>query len=283
MSADSQILATKDIVAELCQIEDPTTQARALEDFMAARIPMFDRLAASLCRSNSVPPAKFAQDISAIVAQTAWVMLTEALANPSTLADIITWEAILYHRARPLVRSFTDKAEAPASGMVGARRRQREVAKTRTLLRTELSREPTHAEIIETTNTRIAATVADPARHSMVITAADLEAASVEPLNEGTAGEVPFDDDYLLHPVEGAKIVHEAVQRCHEHDEVLGQVASMWFDDAYSGGGPPVGADTITYIMSQLGLTRAQVRRHVERVREVAIEMLGSLGIESPG
>src|SRR5699024_4207311 len=91
----------------------------------------------------------------------------------------------LYVTARTRVRSHIDHAEAPASGMVAARRRGREVHKTLDAYYRQGRPEPPARQVVADTNTRLQARLGDTRRQGMVVTEADLTAlaapAPVEP------------------------------------------------------------------------------------------------------
>lgn len=286
MTAADQIprveTATTDVLRGIVSMPAGPERELAVESFIASRMPLFNRHGRGLCRINSVQPSKYLEDVTAIVAEVAWVMIREALEDPSVLDKIVTWEAILYRRARVRVRSYIDNNDHPASGMVTARRRHREVQKTRSLLRAELDREPTNQEIIAETNKRLAH-LKNASYQGMAISEEDLhlptQAADPE-LAMDTTSHVDFAEDYILHPAEGRAVVTKTIAACYEHNEVTGRVAELWMGDAYSSGGADVGTDTITHIGKVMAMSRPKVLAHVVEVRRIAIGVLAGMGIE---
>lgn len=273
--------STLDILADIAAMDEGSQREVAVHEFIKARMPMFTRQARGLCRINSVQPTKYLDDLTGMVAETAWEMIREALENPGSLAQIMTWEAMLYRRARVKVRSYIDRVEAPASGMTTARRRHREVQRTRSLLRGEKGAEPTDGEVIEATNARLAH-LKDAAYQGMTITHCDLQmpgSAGDPETSMETHQVVDFAEDYILHPVEGAQIVTRTIEACYEADFTAGTIAGLWMGDVYSSGGPGEGTDTITHICKELGLTRLMVQDYVIAVRKVAIEVLADIGV----
>lgn len=181
---------------------DGATQSAAVDELLRGCKPLFARYARALCRSNSVPATRYLDDIEALVAAEAWELITEAIADPDILDDIPTFEARLFVRVRPKVRSFVDRFESPASGMVAARRRVREVAKTRSQLR-RAGVEPKIETVIAETNARLRRTRKDAERQGMLVDVSTfIEAAPATPVNEYTARvPAPSASDVLFRQV----------------------------------------------------------------------------------
>lgn len=273
---------TIDILRAITSLPAGSERERQVESFIRARLRVFRRQARSLCRVNSVPVAKWGEDVEAIVAEAAWDLISRMINDPDALSSVITWEAILFRHARVRVRSFIDHAVSPASGMVTAHRRHRETERSRSVLRSELGREPSDEEIVATTNARVAA-LPNAAYQGRTVTSADLSVPGpAAELDEELAGEthVDFAEDYVIHPAEGRQFVADVIQAALEHDPDTGRVASLWMGDVYASGGLPEGTDTITHICRQLGLTRAKVRDHIASIRILGIELLYEIGVE---
>lgn len=282
VQAPEVTVSTLDILRGIVTMPAGPAREAAVNDFIAARLPMFTRQARGLCRINSVQVGTYLDDVAAIVAEVAWEMIREALDDPSTLERIITWEAILYRRARVRVRSYIDRTEAPAAGMTTARRRHREVQRTRSLLRGELDREPNDAEVITETNKRLAH-LKDAAYQGMAITEEDLRMPGQVADPELALEQhrvVDFAEDYILHPTEGRQVVARTIEACYRHDHATGKVAELWMGDVYSTGGPGEGTDTITHICQVMAMTRPRVQEHIGRVRRIAIDLLADMGVE---
>src|SRR5699024_10311495 len=145
------------------------------------------------------------------------------------LHGVITFEAICFRHARARVRSFTDKAVTPASGMTTAMRRHRKVQESRSRLRARLNREPTDVEAVDAAN-QMLAQLTDQHGRGMPITTADAspptEAADPETALAAQS-HLDFDEDFVLHPVEAPRVLEKVVRACHEDDETLGQVARL--------------------------------------------------------
>jgi len=271
---------TVEVLRGILGIEDPGHRHRELEIFVAERMPLYERYAVRLCRTNSAPISKHLEDVMGVVLESAWTVINDATEDPSLLDRTENWEAITFRRARWEVRKFLDRAVAPASGMTTARRRHRKVQEMRSKLRAELGREATDAEIIDAANQSLSH-LKDAANQGMVITAADLQLATqVSDVDAALDSftHVDFAEDYVIHPLEGRRIVEDVVNRCFEVDFTLGQAASIWMADVYTDGGAVAGTDTITHIGAELRLTANQVREYVSLIRRVALEILKEMG-----
>ncbi|MGC0252643.1 hypothetical protein [Pseudactinotalea sp. Z1748] len=274
-----------DVLADIAQMPTGPQREVAVEQFIAARLPLFNRYARSLCRTNSVPANDYLEDITAIVAEVAWEMIREALQDPGHLSKYMTWEAIHFRRARSKVRSYVDRTKTPASGMTTVMRRYREVQRTRSLLRGELDREPSDPEVVAETNKRLSH-LKDAAYQGMHITSADLQMP-------GQVGDpdialeshkvVDYAEDYILHPTEGATVVRQTITAAREHHPTTGRVAELWMGDVYAEGGPGEGTDTVTHICHVLALSRPAVQGHISQVRQLAVGVLAGMGVDLEG
>lgn len=255
--------------------------------FLAGRDRLYRRIGSGFLRNNSAR-AEHLEDVMAIVREVEWWMVGQALQDDTYLDRVQSWEAILRFNARPKVRSHLDHVRSPASGMVSAQRRFREIQRTRNEIRNARGvgdSEMSTGEVIRLTNERLAATRSDPTRQGMVVSAADV-AASRESLSFddtlGTAPTVPHvdsPDDCILHPAEGPVLVATVIERAYEVSLECGEVARMWMEDAYSSGGPPPATDTIAWIARGLGLRRDVVDAHVDVIRAIAVNYLRTIGI----
>ncbi|MCA5895112.1 hypothetical protein LEP48_17415 [Isoptericola sp. NEAU-Y5] len=272
----------------LAQVErivalDDAAYPAALTEFLAAHRPHWRRIAARLCRTSSVPASQHLDDVEAIVAETVWEMIERSRREATFLATMRSFMAIVVYTARPKVRSFLDHATAPASGMVSAQRRRRELARTRAELAAVRGSTPSVTEAVRATNERLGAARADSARQGMVVSEAD------ELVLRGTLSfDEALDSDQLvvtapdgaLHPLDVPVLLRQVVEAARAEHPVRGRVASLWMSEAY-GNGPIPGQDTVVWIARTLGLTRRAALSHVDRVREIAAERLRDMGIEA--
>ncbi|MPV50150.1 hypothetical protein GCG21_09055 [Pseudactinotalea sp. HY160] len=275
---------TLDVVAGIAAMPAGVARDRAVTDFIVARGPLFDRWTKNLCRINSVPATTYGDDVRAIVAEAAWDLLATAIDDPASLEAIATWEAICYRSARSRVRTFIDKAAAPASGMTTARRRHREAQRSRSELRAALGREPGTHEVIEHANGRLSH-LSNQANQGMVITSDDLQLPGQVPdpdLAMEHHSHVDYAEDYVLHPLEGRALVQRIIDTCNEQDELIGQVARLWVQDVYSTGRQAEGGDTVTHIGKALSIARPRVHELIDEIRLISIALLTELGIDGP-
>lgn len=281
---DAMISDTRDEIRRIVSEPDQARFDYLVADFLASRDKQFNRIAGSLCRSNSVRRTDYLEVVKSLVAEMCWQMIVWAREDETYLDRVDSWEAILVYNVRPKVRSEIDHQRSPASGMVSAQRRYRELARTRSELTSARGERPSVKETVEETNRRLHATRKDPVRQGMVVTELDeLAARGAAPFDEtldSVVHQVDFAENYILHPAEGPVLVRTVVELAAEHSELCGQVAEMWMGEAYTSGGPPPGTDTASWIAKELGLTRAQTSSHIATVRELAMDYLAGIGIE---
>lgn len=267
-------------VERIVTLADAAEYRRQAETFLARHRGLWRRIAAHLCRANSVRRTDYLDDVESHVMVAAWEMLEAARQDAGLLGSMRSFPAVVHFHARPRVRSFLDRATAPASGMVGAQRRRRELQRTRAELAALRGREPTTAEVVDTTNERLAATRKDPARQGMVVSRSDaLALRGALSFDETLDSQQPArtEPDFVLHPVEGRELVASVVRAARAEDRTLGQVAALWLGEAYASGPPD--RDTVRWIAGRLGLTRRQTLRHVERVRRLGVTHLAGIGV----
>lgn len=268
-------------VAHIVSLTDEAQYGAEVSAFIARHQDHWRRIAARLCRTNSVPATQHLEDVESIVAETVWEMLERSRQDPTYLATMRSFLAIVVYTVRPRVRSFLDHATAPASGMVSAQRRRRELARTRSELAALRGTVPTVQEAVQATNDRLGARRADVARQGMVVTEADeLVLASALAFDEALDSHRPVEDlDCALHAVEVPRLMRSVVDSARAENTARGKVAALWMSEAYGGGGPLPGQDTVVWISQTLGLPRRSTQAHIERTRELAAQHLRTMGI----
>ncbi|WP_075827853.1 hypothetical protein [Cellulosimicrobium sp. CUA-896] len=270
-------------VERIVALEDDARYRAEVSAFLAEHRTHWRRMAVHLCRANAVPTARFLDDVDAIVTATAWEMLERSRQDPGYLRTMRSFLAIVVYTARPKVRSFVDHATAPASGMVAAQRRRRELARTRSELAALRGTAPSVEEAVRATNERLGAHRADVVRQGMVVSEADeLVMRGALPFDDALDADTHVDDDpdCVLHPVEVPALLRSVVDAARAEHPARGRVAALWMSEAYGGGGPLPGQDTVVWISRTLGLPRRRTLAHIERVRELAVEQLRTMGID---
>ncbi|MHA7132043.1 hypothetical protein [Oerskovia turbata] len=269
-------------VARIVSLDDDARYHAAVSSFIASHREHWRRIAARLCRANSVQAAQHLEDIESIVTETVWEMLERSRQDPSYLETMRSFLAIVVYTARPKVRSFLDHATAPASGMVSAQRRRRELARTRAELVALRGAMPTAEEAVQATNDRLSANRSDVVRQGMVVTTADeLVLSGALSFDEAfDAPDLVHDElDCALHPVEAPNLVRSVVDAARAEHTTRGNVAALWLSEAYGGSGSLPGHDTVVWISRTLGLPRRSTAAHIDRVRELAAQQLHAMGI----
>ncbi|GAA1412255.1 MULTISPECIES: hypothetical protein [Oerskovia] len=273
--------AMRSEVARIVQLGDDTRYGAEVSSFIAGHRDHWRRIAARLCRTNSVPVTQHLEDVEAIVTETVWEMLERSRQDPTYLSTMRSFLAIVVYTARPKVRSFVDHATAPASGMVSAQRRRRELARTRAELAALRGTVPTVQEAVQAANDRLGAHRSDVVRQGMVVTEADELVLSGTLSFDETLDSprlVQDDHDCVLHPVEAPTLVRSVVDAAQAENPTRGKVAALWMAEAY-GSGPLPGQDTVVWISRTLGLPRRSTAAHIDRVRELAAARLHAMGI----
>jgi hypothetical protein len=274
--------AVRTEVERIVALCDEARYHAAVSSFIAGHRTHWRRIAVRLCRTNSVQATQHLEDVESIVTETVWEMLEKSRRDPNYLATMRSFLAIVVYTARPRVRSFVDHATAPASGMVSAQRRRRELARTRSELAALRGSLPTAEEAVQATNERLGATRADVVRQGMVVTVADeLVLSGVLSFDEAIdSPDLVHDErDWVLHPVEAPHLVRSVVEAAGAEHSVRGRVAALWMSEAYGGAGPLPGQDTVVWISRTLGLPRRSTVAHIDRVRELAAQQLRAMGI----
>ena len=287
---EPKITTTHEEVRSIMAIADPTRRKEAEEAFITRRMALFRRFAASFCSIYGVGRQKhFDEDVLSIVAEEAFVMLVEARNDISVLDSVNNWEATLYVRARAKVRRYIDHNADVITGLVSARRRRRIVRQVRIELIRSLQREPSGEEVIAEANRRHQH-LKDPARQGMVFTRKDRFGVRSVSLNAPVANRgdedatelhevftVDFAEDYIVHPMEGRKLVDAIIQRAAEVDPMLGRIAQLWTSDAYSLQGEDT--DTFSMISRHTGLSRKIVHERIQAIRDIGMQVWWELGL----
>lgn len=184
MNVNDEATTTSRRVRAILALGSPAEQERAIAQLLDDYTPCFRRQARRLCATNAVAPATHLDDVLQLVLEAAWGVLTALVSNPASVEGMVSLESRVWVVARPVVRSEMDKIKSPASEMVSAQRRAREIARTRLEMLTSGREQPTVQEIITATNDRVTQLRTDAARQGLLVTAEDLtvgqSAANIE-------------------------------------------------------------------------------------------------------
>lgn len=243
-----------------------------IHEFMRARMGLFKQIAWGLCRRFGHAPDQHVEDFASIVSETAYIMLTEELADDAKLEQIDNWEGMLRVRARSAVRNFIDKEGAPMAEMTSALRRKRLLDATRDEIRRELGREPSDQEIIDTHNSRMWENRANPVKQGVIASVEDLRVSRAQDDIDDHDFTEPIDTDFVLHPVEGPRFVQLIVERTSAYNERLGKAAELWLSGLYSEDHPPRIA-TVIEISEALDVSASTARAYVRKIKEYAIQV----------
>lgn len=248
-------------------------RARLIDVFYRSKLATFRSIANLLCRRASLDPTRHADDVVQIVAIECMKMLDEAIADPSSIDEIVRFDGRLHHRARPAVRTYADGAssgEGP-SGATAKARRVRELSRTRASLRAELNAEPTDRQVVDVTNERMHRLRKDPARQSMICTLDDLTSTQVTELGDDQGRGYEHEEPPLArHETERAMGV--LLARAGRIDPLLADVASAWLGGVYD---PKVGgARTVREIARHLSVPVARVDEAMPYVMNLARQVM---------
>lgn len=275
---------THDAVRAILSISDPATRDLAVENFLRDRRQTHLVMARTLLRKYGANPARFLEDALSIVAEQDYLLLTSVIDDPELLDGITNWSGYVSGRCRNPIRAFLDSGAgaAPMSGMSSVLRRRRAMEVTRRrLLEISQTDQPTDAQIVEVTNSRMRATRSNAERQGMICTLSDLY-IQPSPLQilENDSVCAP-QEDFLLHSSEGPVIVEAIIDEVSQQDEQLGVIADAWLGDLY-GPDPSEQVRTVYEIAALLNLRPSVVKSAVEDIRQTAVLVVARMvGISS--
>ena len=265
--------------ADLAAIADAPENARLrmINDFLAARQPLFGQLARSICVRFRITPALHADDVRQIVAMTALSMVHEHLRGE---LGARRFEALLTVRARSEVRAHFDSAgQTPLSEMTTVKRRLRKLGEKRRQLVAELGREPTADEVVRQWNSEARNRFKDPARQGMLATVTDL--VDVRSYGDPADTNQPATaDPGPLDALEGRAFLGEVLAETHCADPLLGDTAAAWIGGALAD--PPF-VRSPAEIAQLLGVRPRDATAAITAVRGIAGRILTDrYGIAAP-
>lgn len=260
---------THDVIRSIAAASGRTRE-NMIDDFMRARLGLFKQVAWGLCRRFGHDPSQHVDDFASIVSITAFKMLTKGLDDDEMLESINNWEGMLRVQARDAVRSYIDKEGAPMAEMTSALRRKRVLDATRDEIRRELGREPSPQEIVDTHNSRMHESRANPVKQGVIATVEDLRVSRVQDDVDDHDYASPIDTDFILHPVEGPRFVKLIVERTGSYNERLGKAAELWLSGLYREGQPPQIA-TVDEIAEALDVSASTARSYVRKIKAYAV------------
>ena len=279
MPAAARPPAAPDTAAELAAIAAAPELARRrlVNDFLAARQPLFGQLARSICLRFRINPGLHTDDVQQIVAMTALAMVHKHLRGE---LGARRFEALLTVRARSEVRAHFDSAsQTPLSEMTTVKRRLRKLGEKRRQLVAELGREPTPDEVIRHWNTEASGRFKDPARQGMLATVTDL--IDVRHHADPADTDRPAGDDTgPLDTLESRAFLGEVLDRTRSADALLGLAAAAWIGDALAD--PPF-VRSPSEIAAMLGVRPRDAHAAIGTVRGIAGRILiDRYGVPAP-
>ncbi|MCC3299449.1 hypothetical protein [Arthrobacter caoxuetaonis] len=260
---------TRDIIRGIAAA-DKGAQHTLINTFISERWGLFKQIGWSLCRNFGVSTDGHGDDFTSMVAEEAYKMLLEHLADEEELDRVEVWEGMLKLRARQVVRNYLDREMAPAAEMTSALRRVRLLNQTRDAMRMELKREPTDCEVVETHNEKMRRTRSNAVKQGVIASVDDLRTyRACADVDDHDRAE-PIDTEFVLHPVEGPRFLKLLVQRTAEYNERLGTAAELWLGGLFSGEYPPR-ISSIEEIADAMGVSRSTARSYVRKIKEYAV------------
>lgn len=260
---------TRDVIRGIAAA-DKSAQPALINTFISERWGLFKQIGWSLCRNFGVSSDSHGDDFTSMVAEEAYKMLLEHLADEDELARVEVWEGMLKLRARQIVRNYLDREMAPAAEMTSALRRVRLLNQTRDAMRMELKREPSDREVVDTHNEKMRRTRSNAVKQGVIASVDDLRTyRACADVDDHDRAE-PIDTEFVLHPVEGPRFLKLLVQRTGEYNERLGTAAELWLGGLFGGEYPPRIA-SIEEIADAMGVSRSTARSYVRKIKEYAI------------
>lgn len=265
---------------------EPGERDRLIDQFIADRYDSttYAVLVRRLCSTARLNYARQKDDVRQELAAEEHLMIREAIADPTILTTTRNWEGLLFVRTRPIVpKHVPDTGSLGMTGATTVHRRVWELAKAERRLSHSMMRQPTEQEIVDAANERLLREHKNAKRSGMMCTIDDLHrstvAASLETCGPDSVS-TPDTEDYLLHPVEGPKLVRRVIDALVAGGRVeLAEFADLWLGDLY--GDEPIIREP-KELAEMLKTTKPKVTKRMSEVQQVAKEVLSSnFGITS--
>ncbi len=266
-----------DIIDSINALPEPERSVR-INDFLTERIGIFENVAVKLVRRYSMDP-HMVPDITQEVMMVAYNIFNDPKERKKA-EKTKGWIYAIYLFSQNVAKRLSESGEVTgSSGMSTTVRRRRALMKFRNEQSALLGRELKPAELIEAFNKKMLESRSDPKRQGMLATEADLQPfrpAELDPsLNTAAAGH---ESDCPLIPAEARKLIRLMLSECAERDRELGVVAKAFYGEAL---GEPPHIATPAEVVAETGLPIKQVRSLMRTVEDVAVEILGQMGVQS--
>lgn len=289
-----------------------------INDIVRHTEPLTWNLAVVLTYHYKADRNTWADEFAQCVRMAAMKLLRQIAGNPSFLAEIGSYQAVVSWRGKNEVSTFWEKngPRSFISGQVSKSRRMGELARTRALMAAEGILDPTAEQIKERHNARMRETRKDAERQGMIAKDEDFTFFSSAPIHEeavadeaesvsrnGGWGGDSTGEEPLLHAADRKRFVDACISACARADEdytdrtgkrptlPLAEVALRWFAEMVSEDstvaslydGPP----DVKALAEEFGVSTSLVYQAVKKVRvtsgAIATEFfIGGMSVPRP-
>lgn len=261
----------------------PESERRSLVDQIAVPLQRdIHRWSASFCASFGDVHMSHREDVESAVFEHLYVLLIKAM-EPA-MATPSNWVPYLKAAGRSRAMAYFQGTERTGFTEVAQVNRRRRLAeRTRIQLRQSLGREPSAQEIIDSSNTTMLATRANPGKSGMLLSKVDTDGYDVSTAEMPSGVTEPtqtmdWDEPQQLARTEARALIDSLIRTCEAKDELLGEVARSWLGDHYSE--PPVTRDE-RMIVEHTGIESGVVKSRYKQAMTVAMDLLRQRGIDS--
>lgn len=264
-------------IEEILQ-SDGLRRERLIEEFFEARRGLFARMSWQLSRRYG-NLAGSQDDVLSAVMNEAVEMFFENLTDPLRFVQVINWEGLLTVRcAKAINRMVDDRQTHGMTRVSGLLKRRQAMARTRQSLQSQLGRIPTDQEIVDATNERLAWSRADQRRQGMICKIEDLHWNKSVDIESVT---IDYETQFLLHPIEGSRIVSRTLKAAQQQGGLAGEVAHLWLS-AYLENQPFPSILEMTKILKTRhpNITKTTVQSALTQVKLIARVLLAELEID---
>lgn len=208
--------------------------------------------------------------------------ITLVLSDPSQLAAIGSWWALVHRRSANSIKShlISNAGPMPASGMDNLAKRATAERRIHDKLRQAYQREPSETEVIEAYNKQIFQNRKNPKKQGAIGKRGDMVAVSpaesVDALPDMFTSTMGLPDQASASPLatsEVAPLVRKIISASNDENPMYGKVATLWLG-AFMFDNDAERMET-KEIAERLAVSVSTVRAHLRSVRTIAISVCG--------
>jgi hypothetical protein len=280
-------------VAELAIGTAEDRKEKALSHAISELYPHLWKWAIESCKAHGDRSCSHAEDlVSEFSMEVVEILTREAGLNPEKSPVAVKhWYSYVHTATRSVGWNyFRPSGYLGFTGADGIARRVSKINRARSILTSELEREPSLDEIVSRVN-RAAESLKDARKQGAIVTADDvriadgnlLRSTSLDALVSGADYDredfAVGDDDGLLSRVEAKELVAIVIRECYRTDWQLGIIAKSWIGESLSE--PPI-VRSVGEIARAVDLTQPKAAAGISECQRIGTACLRArFGIES--